>query len=102
MRKFGGKDVKRIALIVALVLLSSVTFAQDAPPVLQEVDRLRLLVALRDAQLAQAQVREAMQVFEEKRAEYERVLRSLQREGYTLDVETGLYVKTEAGEATAN
>lgn len=79
--------MSRIVSILAglLIGLAAVSRAQVSTPVLSDLDRLRVQNALQAVEIAELRRQAAV-------AEAQRVIQSLQRDGYTLDLERMVYV----------
>lgn len=82
-------------VLVVLVMLAALAvggWAQSPVPTLSEVDRLRLRNALQAVEIAELRRQAAV-------ADAQRVIQSLQREGYQLDIERMVYVPLPTEEA---
>ena len=77
--------MKRGLCLLVLVVMSVGAGAQTEPLAISEVDRLRVQNALQAVEIAELRRQAAV-------AEAQRVIQSLQREGYTLDLERMIYV----------
>jgi hypothetical protein len=88
----------RRALAVCLVLAACVGLVQAAEaPTLTEVDRLRMTNALLVTELAKLRSEQARRDYEQAVEDARALVRTLQRDGFTLDLQTLTYRPVEAG-----
>jgi hypothetical protein len=81
--------VKVITAIVLVLALVGAAFAQDAQaPQLTDVQKLQLQNAAQRVEIAQLRAQQAM-------GEFERLVQSLQVQGYELDLQKLTYVKKD-------
>lgn len=89
----------RRALAVCLVLAACVGLVQAAEaPTLTEVDRLRMTNALLVTELAKLRSEQARREYEQAVEDARALVRTLQRDGFTLDLQTLTYRPVEAGQ----
>ena len=89
----------RRALAVCLVLAACVGLVQAAEsPTLTEVDRLRMTNALLVTELAKLRSEQARRDYEQAVEDARALVRTLQRDGFTLDLQTLTYRPVEAGQ----
>jgi hypothetical protein len=92
--------MRPLSLAVALcLLLASPLVGQTQAPTLTELDKLRMTNALLVTELAKLRAEQARREYEQAVDDARNILRTLQREGYTLDLQTMTYRALQAGEA---
>jgi hypothetical protein len=81
-----------------LVLVFSATlFAQEAKaPTLSDTQKLQIQNTAQRIQIAQLQIQAAQRDFETARTELQTLLKSLEKDGWTLDLQTFTYLKKDA------
>lgn len=88
-------SLTRLLLVVALLVGLCVGTRADGVPALTEVDKLKAETRLLVWQLATAKAQAAQHEADDAKAELLRYLTTLQRDGYTLDLQTWTYAATE-------
>lgn len=86
---------------VHTVPLPAVHEAPSATPTLTEVERLRLMTHAQQLEIAQLRLQQAARDFEQARAAWTAQVEAVQRDGYTLDLETMTYQPAPAPQEAA-
>lgn len=82
-------------VLAALLVLPLALGAQEAPPSLSEMERLKIQVNVQRLEIAQLKAQAAQAEFDKAREDFNRLVLSLQKDGYTLDLEKFIYTKKE-------
>lgn len=88
-----------ILVLTLCLLVASPLVGQTQAPTLTELDKLRMTNALLVTELAKLRSEQARREYEQAVDDARNILRTLQREGYTLDLQTMTYRALQAGEA---
>ena len=83
--------------VTLCLLLASPLVGQTQAPTLTELERLRMTNALLVTELAKLRSEQARREYEQAVEDARNILQTLQREGYTLDLQTLTYRPVEAG-----
>ena len=86
-----------VLAVTLCLLVASPLVGQTQAPTLTEVDRLRMTNALLVTELAKLRSEQARREYEQAVEDARNILQTLQREGYTLDLQTLTYRPVEAG-----
>lgn len=81
----------RKLLAVGLILISVTAGAQEAPPTLTEVERLKVQLATKEMENAFLRMQAAQEVFFKARIALQATITPLQKPGWVLDPEKGEY-----------
>lgn len=84
--------MKRLVFGVLLVLPLAIG-AQDSSPLLSETERLKIQVNVQRLEIAQLKAQAAQAEFDKAREDFNRLVLTLQKDGYTLDLEKLVYTK---------
>ena len=79
--------------LLALVLAAALQSPPAAPPELKEIERLKLQTLAQRIELAQLRAQAAQREFDVAREELSKLVLSLKIDGYTLDLQSLMYVK---------
>lgn len=87
-----------ILALTLCLLLASPLVGQTTAPTLTELDRLRMTNALLVTELAKLRSEQARRDYERAVEDARTLVRTLQRDGFTLDLQTLTYRPVEAGQ----
>ncbi len=87
-----------VLAVTLCLLLASPLVGQTQAPTLTEVDRLRMTNALLVTELAKLRSEQARREYEQAVEDARALVRTLQRDGFTLDLQTLTYRPVEAGQ----
>ena len=86
-----------VGVSIASALLVQRTHASESqPPVLEQAQKLQIQNLAQKMQIAQLQAQAAQRDFDASRQELQSLLKSLEKDGYTLDLQSMAYVKKDA------
>lgn len=86
-----------VLAVTLCLLVASPLVGQTQAPTLTEVDRLRMTNALLVTELAKLRSEQARRDYEQTVEDARALVRTLQRDGFTLDLQTLTYRPVEAG-----
>ncbi len=86
-----------VLAVTLCLLLASPLVGQTQAPTLTELERLRMTNALLVAELAKLRSEQARRDYEQAVEDARALVRTLQRDGFTLDLQTLTYRPVEAG-----
>ena len=86
-----------VLAVTLCLLVASPLVGQTQAPTLTEVDRLRMTNALLVTELAKLRSEQARRDYEQAVEDARALVRTLQRDGFTLDLQTLTYRPVEAG-----
>ena len=81
--------------LLALLVVASVSVAQEKAPTLTAEQKLQLQVISQKLEIAQLKAQAAQRDFDAARADLQALLKALDKEGYTLDLQLLTYVKKD-------
>lgn len=84
-----------VCLLVVSFALSFALWADEQTPALNNEQKLQLQVISQRIEIAQLRAQAAQREFDIARADLQSLLKSLEKDGYTLDLQTLMYVKKE-------
>ena len=87
-----------VLAVTLCLLVASPLVGQTQAPTLTEVDRLRMTNALLVTELAKLRSEQARREYEQAVEDARALVRTLQRDGFTLDLQTLTYRPVEAGQ----
>lgn len=86
-----------VLAVTLCLLLASPLVGQTQAPTLTELERLRMTNALLVTELAKLRSEQARREYEQAVEDARALVRTLQRDGFTLDLQTLTYRPVEAG-----
>ena len=86
-----------VLAVTLCLLVASPLVGQTQAPTLTELDKLRMTNALLVTELAKLRSEQARRDYEQAVEDARALVRSLQRDGFTLDLQTLTYRPVEAG-----
>jgi hypothetical protein len=87
-----------VLAVTLCLLLASPLVGQTQAPTLTELERLRMTNALLVTELAKLRSEQARREYEQAVEDARALVRTLQRDGFTLDLQTLTYRPVEAGQ----
>ena len=87
-----------VLAVTLCLLLASPLVGQTQAPTLTELDKLRMTNALLVTELAKLRSEQARRDYEQAVEDARALVRTLQRDGFTLDLQTLTYRPVEAGQ----
>jgi hypothetical protein len=87
--------MRRLAIALYIILFSVFGNAQIAAPALSGTEKLQIQVIAQRIEIAQLRAQAAQAEFDRAREEFTKLIASLQKDGYTLDIQKMEYVKKE-------
>lgn len=81
----------RLAVVLLLVFVAAPVLGQSGAPTVPELDQLRIRVQVQAIEIAQLKAQAAQRDFTQAQEQLRGLVQSLQREGFTLDLQTLTY-----------